>query len=158
MTPPVQKPGKSEQSVQTPVEFLDAVKRLLGIEKFSWDLAAEPHNAVTDYFFSKAVGSALDQEWFNIPGWLWLNPPFGKLEQWVYKATNEKELGAKIAMLVPASVGSKWWFTWVGGYAQIYYLHPRITFVGHKSPYPKDLALLIFRPGVYGGHSNWDWK
>lgn len=160
MVMPAQKPGKSEQSVATPNEFLQAVKNLLGIGDFSWDLAADEKNAVCWHGKShfNEVDNSLIQPWHCIQGWLWLNPPYSDIQPWVDKAYVESCKGARIAMLVPASVGSNWWTNHVAGIAQVYFLKGRITFVGHKSPYPKDLALLLYRPNVLGGYSTWDWK
>jgi phage N-6-adenine-methyltransferase len=158
MTMPPQKPGKSEQSVQTPNEFMWAVKNLLNIGAFSYDLAAEEHNAQAIHYFTKEQ-DALKQDWAALKGWLWLNPPYAKLYPWTEKAWKAVVLGgAKIAVLVPASTGTEWWTANVSGLAHILYLKGRITFVGHTTAYPKDLALLLYRPTVIGGHSTWDWR
>ena len=45
---PIQKPGKSFQAYQTPVVFLDAVKKRFGIKRFAFDLAALRTNAVDE--------------------------------------------------------------------------------------------------------------
>lgn len=155
---PKQKPGKSEQVVQTPPEFLAAVKTLLHIERFTFDLAADKSNTVAEHFYTEE-DDAIIQNWV-VPGWGWCNPPYGDLEPWVAKAESESWDGAKTVMLVPASVGSSWWGTFVAGTAYVHFLHPRLTFVGHKSPYPKDLALLLYAPYLVesGGYNYWEWK
>jgi len=155
-TPPKQKPGRSEQSVGTPPEFLEKVKGLLGIEEFNIDLAADSQNTVAHDFYSKEIDS-LKQDW-GFGGWSWLNPPYSHITPWVEKAYLESLKGAKIAVLVPASVGSKWWSNWVDGKAHVLFVQPRITFVGHKDPYPKDLALLLYTKYVKGGHYHWRWN
>lgn len=157
MTVPAQKPGKSEQSVETPNEFIDAAKRLLHIEQFDWDLAADESNTKAKYW-TPIECDALIQAWDHLGGWLWLNPPYSKITPWVTKCWKESREGACIAALVPASVGSNWWNDYVAGKAQVYFLTPRITFMGHKHPYPKDLALLLYRPDVTAGYSTWHWK
>lgn len=161
MSMPAQKPGKSEQVVVTPDEFLDAVRERLRIVDFGWDLAADASNAKCEiglpYFYTEEQNS-LAQLWYPHDGWLWCNPPYSHIEPWVEKASIEAKHGAHIAMLVPASVGSGWWFKWVTSHAYITFLNPRLTFVGHKSPYPKDLALLLYAPFLSGGNCDWKWK
>lgn len=156
MMPP-QKPGKSEQVVETPTDFIEAVKTRLRIPSFGFDLAASPENAKAPAFFTEK-DNALVQTWHTIYGWSWLNPPYSHIEPWVAKAGTEAKQGAHIAMLVPASVGSAWWFNYVTKFAYVTFLNPRLTFVGHTSPYPKDLALLLFAPFLHGGSTNWVWK
>lgn len=157
MNMPAQKPGKSRQDYATPPEFLLAVKERLHIKEFWYDLAAAAENTTALQFYSEAEDS-LKQEWFAMPGWSWLNPPFGKLEPWVQKAWAAKLLGFQIAVLVPASVGSNWWANWVHEEAHVLFLRPRLQFVGAKDPYPKDLALLLYHPAIHGGYDTWSWK
>lgn len=158
MTMPAQKPGKSVQEVQTPPEFMNAVRNLIGISEFFTDLAASPENAQASAYYTKEM-DALTKEWHVLKsGWLWLNPPYADIEPWVQKAFIECVKGAKIAVLVPASVGSNWWADWVDGVCSVYFVKGRVTFVGHKSPYPKDLALLLYRRPDITGYQMWDWK
>lgn len=152
---PVQKPGRSKQDYGTPKDLLFAVKNRLKIPNFSCDIAASPENAVCDDYITEEQ-NALTMEWPR--GWNWLNPPFEKLMPWVHKASDEAEKGASTVMLVPASVGSNWWSTYVEFYAYAVFLNPRITFVGEKHPYPKDCALLFYTPFGFTGHEIWRWK
>lgn len=153
---PAQKPGKSEQVVATPQNLLDAVKDRLKIVDFSLDVAADDVNHVCGRYLTEAE-DGLIQDWI-LSGWNWCNPPFGQLEQWTSKAAHESMKGASTAMLVPASVGSNWWLTWVEGYAYQSFLNGRITFVGHDKPYPKDCAILLYTPWGFCGHEIWNWK
>lgn len=154
---PEQKPGRSEQIVCTPKVFLDAVRKRLCVDNFVWDLAASQENKVCDSCYTEE-DDALIQPWNIVPGWCWCNPPFGDLEPWVAKASREAWKGVHTVMLVPASVGSDWWKRWVEPYAYVNILNGRITFEGHKHPYPKDLALLMFTPWGFKGHSIWNWR
>ena len=153
---PKQQRFRSEQVVCTPVDFLAALKGKLGIHDFSIDLAAGASNAVTAQYYSE-YDNALIQNW-KFEGWGFCNPPFGDLQPWVEKALSESRGGAKVAMMVPASVGSSWWGWFVHESAYVLFLHPRLTFVGHTSPYPKDLAVLLYAPYLNGGYDFWDWK
>lgn len=151
MTIPRQRPGKSKQDVQTPLEFLVKVRARLH-EPIVLDLAANQENTVVPNFFSEEQNSLL-QEW-PMEGWCWLNPPYENIRPWVEKAATGNSL---VAMLIPASTGSNWWRDWVDGKAHVLLLNGRITFVGHTSPYPKDLALLLYTPFIKGGYEVWDW-
>lgn len=180
---PPQKPGKSETIVITPFEFMDAVKRYLKIGWFVYDLAASDDNAQAASWFTKEQ-NALKQSWskpyVNVARngsspWFWLNPPYDDIRPWVEKCWNESRKGVQIAVLVPAAVGSGWWEDWVHEKARVRFLRSRIYFLnkdhkpivskktGKPTPYPKDLALLI-----YGGtksdsvgpkwYEPWAWK
>lgn len=154
---PVQKPGRSEQVVCTPVLFLEAVKKRLRIKDFVWDLAASHENKVCDSCYTEE-DDALIQPWNRVQGWNWCNPPFSGLEDWTSKASKESFKGAQTVMLVPASVGSNWWREWAEPYAYQTFLNGRVTFVGHTSPYPKDLALLLYTPWRFTGSEIWQWR
>jgi phage N-6-adenine-methyltransferase len=150
--------GSSEQSVETPPEFMAAVKRRYGLlGGFFWDLAASPENAKAPKFFTEADDS-LAQEWPAVSGFFqfcWLNPPYSNIGKWVEKAAKSPQ--TQLLMLVPASVGTNWYRDWVLPFAATTVLNGRITFVGHANPYPKDLMLLH-----YGGTPRtfdiWTWQ
>lgn len=154
MTMPIQKPGKSIQTYGTPIALFNAVEKLIG-EKFVWDLAASIQNRKVDNFYSEEQDS-LSQDWSQHNGWLWLNPPYAKIGDWAEKCAEESLTGAKICMLVPASVGSNWYAEFVHNKALVLGLRPRITFEGCKDPYPKDCILIIYGlPKV--GFDLWKW-
>lgn len=158
MSMPKQKPGQSEQVVCTPSELVLAVQSKLGITDFDIDLAASEANTVTENLWYTEEVDSLVQDW-TVKGWGWCNPPYGDISPWVEKAYYESwAKAAKVAMLVPASVGSNWWKDHVHNRAYVLFLSPRITFVGHDSPYPKDLALLLYTPYGAKGYDCWRWK
>lgn len=156
---PVQKPGQSEQTVCTPIEFLDAVKAKLGIRQFVLDCAASKENTVARAYFTEQRSALTQPEgrWV-MDGWDWCNPPYSDIAPWVTRAAFEKYEGALIAMLVPASVGANWWKEYVHHEAQVHFLNGRITFVGHSKPYPKDCALLLYGNDLTPGYHVWTWK
>ncbi len=153
--PPKQKPGQSNQVVQTPIDFLDALKDKLGIDGFEWDLAASQDNTIAPHFIDES-NDALIQDWSALAGWLWCNPPYKDIEPWVAKASVTQDVS--IAMLVPASVGSNWWRDYVHNKAYVLFTSPRISFVGHTSPYPKDLAVLLYTPWGANGYDCWRYR
>lgn len=171
---PRQKPGQSEQSVETPADLLTAVKRFLGVTHFWIDLAADDQNRKARRYYSEKVDSLKQawswQEWSGGEGgrpWAWCNPPYTKIAPWVEKAFVEAmDKWADVAMLVPASVGSEWWARFVHepGCTRVLLLRGRPTFVGHTSPYPKDLAVILYLGDVDSPfvklpkYTMWDWR
>lgn len=151
---PTQKPGKSVQDVGTPLDFLEAVQCRFGPIYF--DLAASQGNAVAGRWYDPGDDS-LTQRWGKELGQCWLNPPFGNIRPWVSKC-HRVETTARILLLVPASVSTNWWADHVDGKARVYFVRPRIKFIGHDQPFPKDLALCLYGVGVAPGYETWNWK
>lgn len=159
---PRQKPGRSKQNYRTPKEFIRAIERRFG--RITFDLAASETNTVCKRYYGKKKDS-LKKAW-PTKGNLWLNPPFGWLRPWIKKCAEHAptmKTGSRILVLVPASIGSIWFDKYVIDKADVEGLRPRLTFVGIQWPYPKDLALLIFRPErfeipAFTLISVWKWK
>lgn len=154
MSEPVQKPGRSKQDYSTPPAFLDAVARRFG--PIDFDLAARADNAVAPLFYSPEDDS-LRQDW-ALPGIrvAFLNPPFAEIRPWAAKLESVRCLPRWTLMLVPASMGSKWWADHILGKCQADGI-PRLAFAGADGLYPKDLALLCAGFGVAGA-GYWDWR
>lgn len=153
---PKQNRGQSKQDYGTPPELISAVLKKVGIPEFDIDLAASEDNTVAQMYFDEQTNS-LVQDWHNF-GWAWLNPPFQDITPWVRKAEEESRLGAKICMLVPASVGSNWWAQYVDHRAHVLLMNGRVQFVGASDPYVKDCAILVYTKWVRGGQQIWKWK
>lgn len=165
--------GSSKQDYATPKEFIAQVENAFG--KLQWDLAAHEDNSVLPYGHyygpgSRFGGDSLAMPWGKVmsewkPGLpAWLNPPFGNITPWAKKCAEECRQGAEILFLVPASVGSNWFWDHVAPYAHVYAVSPRLSFDG-KHPFPKDLILAHYRPqrgvapvGSSFGFSRWKWK
>ncbi len=149
--------GGSKQDYQTPVEFIRAVESRFGALDF--DLAATQENKITPRYFgpgSPLGEDSIKQDWHKLSGILWLNPPYADIGLWARKCKQEAKLGARIRFLVPASVGSNWFWDYVEPAARVYALQPRLSFDG-KNPYPKDLILAVYdvyQTGLY----RWRWK
>lgn len=155
---PAQKPGRSVQEVGTPPEFLSAVEARFG--RIFFDLAANDSNAIHTEFYgpgSQIAEDALNEGWWEWGGLLWLNPPYDQIKAFAKKCRTEAKLGAKIAMLIPASVATNWFADEIYGVALVLPIRPRLTFVGHKDPYPKDLMLCAYNLGA-PGFEPWRWK
>ena len=144
MTMPVQKPGRSKQDYGTPWPFFEAVENKLLNAKFDVDLAAHAENTKVPGNFVNAERNSLALNWSTeFAGKLgWLNPEFADLATWALKCKTEK--GLRIVTLTPASVSTNWYAEHVHEQALIVFVRPRLTFVGAKDPYPKDLMLSLW--------------
>ena len=159
MTTPKQKPHRSEQSVGTPWEFIEAVERRWG--KLTIDLAADAINAKAPLFITEAQDSLGDGVFWAVEGNSWLNPPFANIGPWAKKCREQQQtLGPAfgIFLLVPASVGSHWYWDHLAPFADVYALSPRLTFEGHTSAYPKDLVLAHYTRHAGGAFKHWEWR
>ena len=113
--------GRSKQDYATPMVLITAVKNRLGIGGFAVDLAADEANAKADMWIDEGRNSlALDWRLVIGAGWGWLNPPFDNITPWAKKCA---ETDAKIAFLVPASVGSNWYRDYVHRHAFTLFLN-----------------------------------
>ncbi len=158
---PIQKPGRSVQVVGTPRNVLDAVEAIYG--QMAFDLAATLGNAVTerdgDHHFGPGSALATDSllaDWDQVDGNLWLNPEYADIGKWAKKCA-ETNTGRerKIFLFVPLSTAN-WARDYVFGKALVLGLNPRVTFVGHRQAYPKDMMLAVF--GEAPGFECWRWK
>lgn len=153
---PPQKPGRSKQDYPTPDDFFGAVEGRFG--PMEWDLAANEGNSKCGKCFLGEEQNSLLCRWSALAHGknFWLNPPYGYIEPWARKCALESERGARIFMLVPASVGSGWYMDYVEPYAYVFGLNPRLCFDG-KASYPKDCVLCCYVNG-FTGFKTWKWK
>lgn len=175
MSEPQQKPGRSKQDYSTPPAFLEAIARQFGA--IDLDLACRTDNMVAAYGLAHDKGlDALTQDWetpiacdangesggavYNLHMALvrvaFANPPFADIRPWAAKVESCRWLPRWTLMLVPASMGSKWWVDHVLNKTMAFGI-PRMQFVGADSLYPKDLALIAAGFGV-SGTGYWDWR
>jgi phage N-6-adenine-methyltransferase len=155
MAEPSHNKGKSKQDYQTPLKLIDRIERELGMTStFDWDLAASKDNTIAESYYTEADDS-LAQDWSQCKGWLWCNPPYKTITPWVKKAS---ESNARIAMLLPASVGSNWWRDYVHDKAEVWFLNGRVKFVGATTHSPKDHAVLLYGWGSPDTYKVWTWN
>ncbi len=163
---PTTKRYRSSGGVATPVEFLRAVKDRFG--QIVFDLAASKENCATDSpmmlngsprFYSKE-DDALTQNWsakYSGHGLMWLNPPYSDISPWAERCAHFGAIGVRIAFLTPAAVSTNWYADHVRDYAMVFGVRPRLTFVGHNAPYPKDMILSLYGWGMRG-FDTWNWR
>lgn len=133
----------NKQDWETPQELFDRYNMLF---PFVIDLAASDHNALTPIYYTEEI-NALKQNWHDIGGWCWLNPPYGRgLKEWVRKAAEEVKLGAKIVMLIPARTDTSYWHDYIFGNqdCMVDFLRGRLKFSGSKNSAPFPSAVVIW--------------
>src|SRR6478752_7574890 len=133
---PKQKPHRSRQDYETPWEFVHKVEKLLGIPQFYVDLAADTVNHKAPHWLDENDDS-LQCNWVDMVGsdhldeWMWLNPPYTNIGAWAEKCMREYIAnGVKVALLVPARVGSDWFRDYVHNTAAVRALNGRLSFDG----------------------------
>ena len=155
MRMPIQKPGKSKQDYGTPLDLIAAVTKRFG--PLLVDLAAREDNKKAPEWIGPDWDS-LTQDWTQLSGNLWLNPPFANIAPWAEKCKISAPPGSdrRIFFLTPASVGSNWFLEHVHGHALVLALNPRLTFEGETACYPKDCCCSVF--GDLPGFDVWRWR
>lgn len=76
---------------------------------FQYDLACNRENCRLDKGLYVEDYNSLEVDWHKLSsGWLYINPPYSPLRPWIEKAQLETRLGAKIVMLVPPIVTTRY--------------------------------------------------
>jgi hypothetical protein len=152
------------QNYRTPPELLAAVERRFG--KIEFDAACSPGNCVAARGYLHPPCDALSVNWSAdlidaIPGCaeryplIFCNPPFRLSGAFAKK---HAEYEGRSLLLVPASVGSRWFLEHVHRRALVLPLVGRVTFVGQAAPINRDLMLCAYGFGREGDLSPWDWR
>lgn len=153
LTGPSIKRGKSRQDYETPWAIVRAVESRFG--PMVCDLAATEQNKKAPGWIDEKTDSLSNRAIWPDDGNCWLNPPSRVIGPWAKKCWEQSQRGAKIFMLVPASVGSNWFRDYVHRKALVLFLSPRISFDGENS-YPKDLLLICY--GLAPAYECWNWQ
>lgn len=123
--------------------------KLNGEFNFVWDLAANKSNAKCEHYFS-LLDNALDHDWSNLKGNLFLNPPYGRdIKYWVMKAAKTKlDKDQKLVLLIPARTDTSYWHDYIFNQAEIRFIRGRIKFeqggeqIG-AAPFPS--AIVVYK-------------
>lgn len=168
---PAQRPWESEQVVETPGDLLAAIESRWGA--IDVDLACSRHVQLNAFSVDNRKApeaivfpdeNALEVSWSARYGSkrCFVNPPFRLCGEFADKCLRESSLFGigRIFLLTPASVGSNWYRDFVHRKASVFVLNPRLTFVGHTDPYPKDMMLTMFASGdcPINALDVWEWE
>lgn len=147
---------ESKQDYATPWELVRAIESRFG--PIVLDLAANADNAKAARWYGPG-GAELDSlkaSWNVSRELMFLNPPFADIAPWAERCARASvDHHARIAFLVPASVGSNWFAEHVHRRALVLALNPRVSFDG-LHPFPKDLICAIY--GETPDLDVWRWR
>lgn len=163
---PTIKRGQSSGDIWTPWEFIRAVEEKFG--RLAIDLCASGVESAKAARWITPARDSLAQDWAILlgGGLGWDNCPFDNIRPWAAKHVFEREQGAKMLLLVPASVGANWYWDFVEPYSDVYSVG-RMVFDNCfdkqgklvTTPYPKDLILCHYYPGSPKSKmQRWQWK
>ncbi|MFX2693675.1 phage N-6-adenine-methyltransferase [Enterobacter hormaechei] len=121
---------------------------------FQLDAAAAPHNALCRKFIT-AEQNTLETPWadyLNIPGYVWLNPPYSDITPFVKKAAVESSNQIGTVMLVPADTSVGWFKEAIQTASEVRFITAgRLAFINPVTGKPvsgnnKGSMLIIWRP------------
>ncbi|MFY7221012.1 MULTISPECIES: phage N-6-adenine-methyltransferase [Enterobacter cloacae complex] len=121
---------------------------------FQLDAAAAPHNALCRKFIT-AEQNTLQTPWadyLNVPGYVWLNPPYSDITPFVKKAASESANQIGTVMLVPADTSVGWFKEAIQTASEVRFITAgRLAFVNPVTGKPvsgnnKGSMLIIWRP------------
>lgn len=119
--------SSKKQDWETPQIIFD---KLNEIYHFTWDLAASKKNTKCSNYFDIDRNS-LDQNWSELSGNLFCNPPYGRdLRHWVKKAYEESlnKRNGCICLLIPSRTDTSYWHDYIFDKADIKFLKGRLKF------------------------------
>ena len=121
---------------------------------FQLDAAAAPHNALCRKFIT-AEQNTLETPWadyLNVPGYVWLNPPYSDIMPFVKKAAAESANQIGTVMLVPADTSVGWFKEAIQTASEVRFITAgRLAFINPVTGKPvsgnnKGSMLIIWRP------------
>ncbi|EAP8141621.1 phage N-6-adenine-methyltransferase [Salmonella enterica subsp. enterica serovar Cerro] len=121
---------------------------------FQLDAAAAPHNALCRKFIT-AEQNTLETPWgdyLNVPGYVWLNPPYSDITPFVKKAAAESANQIGTVMLVPADTSVGWFKEAIQTASEVRFITAgRLAFINPVTGKPvsgnsKGSILIIWRP------------
>ena len=121
---------------------------------FQLDAAAAPHNALCRKFIT-AEQNTLETAWadyLNVPGYVWLNPPYSDITPFVKKSAVESANQIGTVMLVPADTSVGWFKEAIQTASEVRFITAgRLAFINPVTGKPvsgnnKGSMLIIWRP------------
>lgn len=121
---------------------------------FQLDAAAAPHNALCRKFIT-VEQNTLETPWadyLNVPGYVWLNPPYSDITPFVKKAAAESANQIGTVMLVPADTSVGWFKEAIQTASEVRFITAgRLAFINPVTGKPvsgnnKGSLLIIWKP------------
>ena len=79
----------------------------------------------------------------NFAPFIWCNPPYSKIGEFVKKAYEESLKGCTVVMLIPSRTDTKYWHDYCV-YGQIRYVRGRLKFGNSKNSAPFPSCIVVF--------------
>lgn len=123
----------------------DLFEKINSVLRFSLDAAASADNALCENYVTAEqdfLSMSRDEiEGKRSGGWIWCNPPYGKrgCGAWVKKLKHY----TSVMVLLPASVGAKWFEDVWDYYDYVFIFNRRLIFEGAPAPAMFDSCLAI---------------
>jgi len=126
----------------TPLDLFENLNKEFG---FVLDAAASEENSLCDYYMDEET-DALSIKWQYYEQYVWLNPPYSKCKEFLYKVVKESECGLYgCVVLVPARTDTVWWHEYVMPYAsEVRFIRGRLKFQGAKDAAPFPSAIIVY--------------
>lgn len=133
---------------RTPDEILALVRKALGGQIDLDPCAASDFTgfALQNYAIED---DGLDRAWW---GRVYVNPPFGALDEWAKKCAEEGQQGCEILLLLPARTDTRYWHQYIGAAQAVCFLRGRVRFVGAPGPCPFPVAIAYWGPNPWRFH------
>ena len=127
----------------------DLYERLNEEFNFDYDICATKENTKVKKFIAKEQ-DCLKYDWStllksenNFAPFIWCNPPYSKIGEFVKKAYEESLKGCTVVMLIPSRTDTKYWHDYcVNG--QIRYVRGRLKFGNSKNSAPFPSCIVVF--------------
>lgn len=147
----------SSDEWETPDDFIE---ELFNDEAFRFDIhgldpCAKDRNSDFDFCYTKE-DDGLTKDWrhYYVEGignafidYVFVNPPFSKVADWVKKSYEESLNECTVVMLIEVRTGTKYWQNIILKHAdEIRFLKGRLKFKGAKNVAPFDSAIVVFKP------------
>lgn len=107
----------------TPRSLIARLEREFG--RFELDVCASETNRVCERFFNKDL-NALEQSWES--SFVWCNPPYSQKSEFIEKAHQEAQKGAKIVLLFPSFTETAWFRDLKAKSQWLLFLNGRLVF------------------------------
>lgn len=122
---------------ETPQDFFNELNKEFN---FILDVCATKENTKCEAYWDKA-DDGLNQNWNDLKGWKWMNPPYGReIGKWVKKASESNN----VVCLLPARTDTKYFHEYIYNKAEIRFIKGRLKFGGSKNSAPFPSMVVIF--------------
>ena len=139
--------SKNSDEWETPQNLYD---RLNNEFQFDYDICASHENTKVKTFYATKDQNSLNYDWSmllkdenNFAPFIWCNPPYSKIGEFVKKAYEESLKGCTVVMLIPSRTDTKYLHDYCI-YGQIRYIKGRLKFGNSKNSAPFPSCIVVF--------------